>query len=70
MKREKKHQNENKNPKVNPELEGFDISVNTFGEITSTLTIDKINQFLNRHVKDKKLKDRDNLNVNKNSRKK
>jgi len=63
MKRKKKDQKEDKNPRVNPELEGFNIRVNTFGEITSTLTIDKINQFLNRHVKDKKLKDRDDLNL-------
>jgi hypothetical protein len=48
-----------KQPKVNPELQGFDITINSFGEIIGTHSIEQINQFLNRHVKDKKLKDRD-----------
>jgi hypothetical protein len=46
-------------PKVNPELEGFDIRINSFGEISSTYEIDKINEFLNKHVDDKKLRERD-----------
>ena len=50
-------------PKVNPELDGFDIKINSFGEITSTLSIDDINEFLNKHVEDKKLKDRDDLDL-------
>jgi hypothetical protein len=45
-------------PKVNKELEGFDIKINSFGEIISTHSIEKINQFLNKHVDDKKLRDR------------
>jgi hypothetical protein len=45
-------------PKVNPELEGFDIRINSFGEISSTYEIDKINEFLNKHVDDKKLRER------------
>lgn len=45
-------------PKVHPDLEGFDIKVNEFGEIESTLSIEKINFFLNKKVVDKKLKDR------------
>lgn len=48
-----------KKPKVNPELEGFDIKINTFGEITATMSIDKINDFLDKNVEDKKLIDRD-----------
>ncbi|MFP4092027.1 MAG: hypothetical protein ACOC30_02030 [Marinilabilia sp.] len=48
-------------PKVNQELEGFDIKIDSFGEIKSTLDIDKINKFLNRNVDDKKLRDRDDL---------
>jgi len=43
-------------PKVNPELKGFEIKVDSFGELKSTMDIDKINEFLNRNVKDKKLK--------------
>lgn len=46
---------------MNQELEGFDIKIDSFGEIKSTLDIDKINKFLNRNVDDKKLRDRDDL---------
>lgn len=53
-----------KNPKVNPELEGFDVRIDSFGEIKSNLNIDKINEFLNRNVDDKKLRDRDDLEFN------
>jgi len=64
MKKKNKENKEKKSPQVNPELEGFDIRVNKFGEITSNLSIDKINEFLNRNVEDKKLKDRDDLDLN------
>jgi hypothetical protein len=53
-----------KNPKVNPELEGFDVRIDSFGEIKSNLNIDKINEFLNRNVDDKKLRDREDLEFN------
>ncbi len=43
-------------PTVNEELEGFDIEIDTFGEIKSSMGIDKINEFLNKNVVDKKLK--------------
>ena len=45
-------------PKVNPELEGFDISIDTFGEIKSNYNLDKLNEFLNKNVDDKKLRER------------
>jgi len=45
-------------PKVNPDLEGFDIKINTFGEIKSNYNIDKINRFLDKNVEDKKLVNR------------
>lgn len=48
-------------PNVNPELEGFEVNINSFGEIKSSLKIDKLNEFLNKNVEDKKLKDRDDL---------
>lgn len=48
-------------PKVNPELDGFDIKIDTFGEIKTNYDVDKINKFLNRHVDDKKLRDRDDI---------
>lgn len=56
----KKEQKEDK-AKVHEELDGFDISINTFGEIKSNLSVDEINKFLNREVDDKKLRDRDDL---------
>jgi hypothetical protein len=52
-------------PKVNKELSGFDIKIDSFGEIKSTLDIDNINKFLNRHVDDKKLRDRDDIDQGK-----
>ena len=47
--------------KVHKELDGLDLSVNSFGEIKSSMSIDEINKFLNKNVEDKKLKDRDDL---------
>lgn len=57
----KKKTTKNEKPKVNPELEGFEIKVNTFGEIITNYDINKINEFLNKNVDDKKLRDRDDL---------
>ena len=45
-------------PKVNPKLEGFEIKIDSLGEIKSTFDIDKINKFLDAEVEDKKLIDR------------
>jgi hypothetical protein len=50
-------------PKVNKQLEGFDIKIDSFGEIKSTMSIDQINAFLNKSVDDKKLRDREDLDV-------
>ncbi len=49
-------QKETSKPRVHKELEGFDIRINAFGEIVSTLDIEKINEFLDKHVDDKKLR--------------
>jgi hypothetical protein len=57
-KKKKEIENSAKKPKVNPELEGFDITINSFGEIMPTHNIDKLNQFLNKHIDDKKLRNR------------
>lgn len=46
---------------MNPELDGFDIKIDTFGEIQTNYNVDKINKFLNKHVDDKKLRDRDDI---------
>lgn len=47
-----------KKPEVHEELQGFDIHINEFGEIVSNYNMDKINDFLNENVDDKKLRER------------
>ncbi|MGB0524246.1 MAG: hypothetical protein ACPGJS_14855 [Flammeovirgaceae bacterium] len=59
----KKKNPDKKKPKVHPDLEGFDIKINSFGEITSSHSVEELNKFLNKNVVDKKLKDRDDLDV-------
>lgn len=44
-----------KKARVHKELEGFEIGVNPLGEITSNYSIEQINEFLGRHVRDKKI---------------
>ncbi len=63
MAKKKTNPDENEKPRVHKELEGFDIQINSFGEITTSFDIDKINQFLNRTVDDKKLRHRTDLNL-------
>lgn len=46
-------------PEVHEELEGFDIKINEFGEIISNFPVDRINEFLNENLEDKKLKEND-----------
>ncbi|MFD2520106.1 hypothetical protein [Emticicia soli] len=46
------------NPRVHKDLNGFDIKINSFGEIQMSFEIDKINSFLNNTVDDKKLRNR------------
>ena len=45
-----------KKAEVNVELDGLEIGVNQFGEISSNLSVDEMNSFLNKSVFDKKLK--------------
>jgi hypothetical protein len=45
-----------KNGTFHEDLKGFDIKVNAFGEMESSFEIDRINEFLNEQVDDKKLK--------------
>ncbi|PZX54664.1 hypothetical protein LV84_02817 [Algoriphagus ratkowskyi] len=56
-----KKKKKNEDPKVHEDLNGFKMQINSFGEISSSFSIDKINEFLNKNVEDKKLKDRDDL---------
>jgi hypothetical protein len=46
-------------PTIHEELKGFNIQINEFGQIISTLPVEKINTFLNENVEDKKLKSSD-----------
>ncbi len=43
-------------PKVHKDLQGLDVKVNTFGEIKINLDIDRLNDFLNKNVDDKKFR--------------
>ncbi|MFI5135987.1 MAG: hypothetical protein ACHQD9_09050 [Chitinophagales bacterium] len=40
---------------THPDLKGLDIRVNEFGEIISNISLNKINDFLDKNVIDKKL---------------
>ena len=57
-------------PRVHKELQGFDISIDSFGEIKSNMNIEKINEFLNQNVDDKKLAEREDYDDMKKSKKK
>jgi len=48
-----------KKPRVHKELQGFEVSINQFGELNSNMNVEKINEFLNKNVDDKKLAERD-----------
>ncbi|MFT4968550.1 MAG: hypothetical protein ACI9O4_000280 [Chitinophagales bacterium] len=41
-------------PEVHKDLDGLDFTINTFGEIKSTMDLDKLNKFLDENVEDKK----------------
>ena len=46
-------------PRVHRDLDGLEVSIDTFGEIRSNMNIEKINEFLNKNVDDKKLAERE-----------
>jgi hypothetical protein len=52
-----KRKGKKKKPDVHKNLEGFEIHINEFGEIVSNLNVERLNQFLNETVEDKKLKE-------------
>ena len=51
----KKKKQETKKAKVHKDLDGLDLSLNNMGQVESTVDVDKINKFLDKNVKDKKL---------------
>lgn len=66
MAKRKYHKKKKKDElKVNPQLPGFDIKINSFGEIQSNYQIDEVNEFLDKNLEDKKLKDRPEVKKNK-----
>jgi len=58
MAKQEKKEKPKPKPKVHKELQGFDMAIDQFGEIKSNMNIEKINEFLNKNVDDKKLTDR------------
>jgi len=56
--------------RVHKDLDGLDVSIDSFGEIRSNTNIEKINEFLNKNVDDKKLLDREDADKKKTSKKK
>ncbi len=44
-------------PEVHKDLEGFEMSINEFGEIKSNFQIEELNKFLNKNVDDKKFRE-------------
>ena len=56
MARKKKNSDGDDSNDAKAPLKGFDIRINEFGEIISSLPVDQLNQFLNEEVEDKKLK--------------
>ena len=54
-----KKKNKKRKPEVHDELKGFDIKINELGEITSSIDVEKLNEFLDENVEDKKLKERE-----------
>jgi hypothetical protein len=45
-------------PEVHKDLQGFNIRINEFGEIITNFEIDKLNEFLDENLSDKKLPER------------
>lgn len=56
-------------PRVHSQLDGFEVSINQFGELQSNMAIEKINKFLDENVDDKKLEDREEFKEQKKKKK-
>jgi hypothetical protein len=65
----KKSTNKSK-PKVHKELQGLDIVIDQFGEIKANMNIEKLNDFLDKNVDDKKLAEREDYEELKKGKKK
>jgi hypothetical protein len=48
-------------PTVHPDLAGFELNIDSLGQIKSSLNRDQLNEFLDKHMpEDKKLKPKEN----------
>jgi len=57
-------------PRVHAQLDGFEVSIDQFGELKSNMPIEKLNDFLNKNVDDKKLAERNDYEEMKSGKKK
>lgn len=69
-KKESKLSKKQGKPKVHKDLSGFEVSIDQFGELKSNMNIEKINEFLNANVEDKKLDERNDVEELRKSKKK
>lgn len=59
-----------KSAKKKTQIDKFDMGINEFGELTTTINLDKINDFLNENVADKKLTEKEEKEKAENAKKK
>lgn len=57
----KKKTSDKPKAKINPELEGLSVNINSMGEVVTSYDIDKLNAFLNENIDDKKLRNREDV---------
>ena len=46
-------------PQVHEDLKGLEVNINPFGEIITNISADDLNEFLNKHTDDKKLREKE-----------
>ena len=66
----KKTSKPGKKPRVHKELSGFEVSIDQLGELKTNMAIEKLNEFLNENVDDKKLAERNDYTELKKPKKK
>ena len=54
-----KKKTDKEKPDVHEDLKDFEIKINEFGEITTNVDVSKLNDFLDKNVEDKKLKEQE-----------
>lgn len=57
-------------PRVHKDLQGLNIVIDQFGEIKANMNIEKLNEFLDQNVDDKKLAEREDYDDLKKGKKK